>query len=531
MSPQDVSAGAIAVRSTAAGAPSTGKRTVVIGVMAFAIMNFTTVVSLRGLPAEAEYGLVSIFYFVFAAIVALIPVALIAAELAATFPQKGGMFRWVGEAFGPQWGFAAVYWQWQAWMLWLPTVLIFGSSAIAYVWWPQSFDAAVAGNKLYTIAVLLVVFWATTLFTFRGMGASVRLSTLGGLFGTIIPGGILIVLAGIFVAMGNKIQMPLNTGFFPDFGKPANMVLAASIFLFYAGMETQAVHVQNLKNPSRDYPLSILLATILTVVIFVLGTLAVGVVIPHKNIDLAQSLLTAYRQLWAAIGLPWLGNVMAAMVAFGVLGQVSVVVSGPSVGLLAVAKAGYLPHVLQRTNAHGIPTAILLLQGVIGTVLCLAFTVLPSVESTFQILSQLSNILFLMMYLVMFVAAIRLRYTQPNKPRPFRIPGGNYGMWIVGVIGLLGSLIAGFLSFLPPPQIATGSPEIYIGLLLASTLLEIAIPFVIFAFHRKSWKAPDSDFEPFDWQTEGRSAGQVSKLGRPLVPGLPIAIPRVAVAK
>ncbi|WP_158800669.1 putative glutamine/gamma-aminobutyrate antiporter GadC [Acidisoma sp. L85] len=530
MPPQDTAAGLNPVLPLGTGTHRTGKKTVVIGVMAFAIMNFTTVVSLRGLPAEAEYGLVSIFYFVFAAIVALIPVALIAAELAATFPQNGGIFRWVGEAFGPRWGFAAVYWQWQAWMLWLPTVLIFGSSAVAFIWWPQHFDSALAGNKLYTIAMLLVVFWATTLFTFRGMGASVRLSTLGGLFGTIIPGGILIALAALYVAMGKHIQMPLNTGFFPDFGNAGNMVLAASIFLFYAGMETQAVHVRNLKNPTRDYPLAILLATVLTVVIFVLGTLAVGVIIPHKDINLAQSLLTAYRQLWASIGLPWLGNVMAAMVAFGVLGQVSVVVAGPSVGLLSVAKAGYLPHVLQRTNSHGIPVAILLLQGVIGTALCLAFTVLPSVESTFEILGQLSNIMFLTMYLVMFVAAIRLRYTQPDKPRPFKIPGGNYGMWIVGVIGLLGSLIAGFLSFLPPRQIATGSPEIYIGLLLAGTLLEIAIPFVIFAFHKKGWKAPDSDFEPFDWQTEGRSAGQVSK-GRPLVPGLAIAIPPVAVAK
>ena len=61
-----------------------GAKKVVIGVMAFAIMNFTTVVSLRGLPAEAEYGLTSIFYFIFAAVVALVPVALVAAELAST---------------------------------------------------------------------------------------------------------------------------------------------------------------------------------------------------------------------------------------------------------------------------------------------------------------------------------------------------------------------------------------------------------------------------------------------------------------
>ena len=67
-------------------------------------------------------------------------------------------------------------------------------------------------------------------------------------------------------------------------------------------------------------------------------------------------------------------------------------------------------------------------------------------------------------------------------------------MWIVGVVGLLGAAIAGGLSFIPPAQIATGSPAIYIGLLLASTAIEVAIPFIIFAFHRKSWKAAELRF-------------------------------------
>ena len=183
--------------------------------MAFAIMNFTTVVSLRGLPAEAEYGLTSIFYFIFAAIVALIPVALVAAELAATFPKQGGVFRWIGEAFGPKWGFAVVYWQWQAWMMWLPTVLIFGASALAYVFWPQSFDEALAANKLYTVIVLLVAFWAITLYTFRGMAASVKLSTLGGTFGTIVPGAILIVLAGCMSSWANQFRCRSIQGSFP----------------------------------------------------------------------------------------------------------------------------------------------------------------------------------------------------------------------------------------------------------------------------------------------------------------------------
>ena len=208
--------------STARGdQPNRVTKPVVIGMMAFAVMNFMTVVSLRGLPAQAEYGLVSIFYYIFAAVVFLIPTALVAAELASTFPKQGGVFRWVGEAFGPRWGFAAVYWQWQAWVLWLPAVLVFGAAAVAFILWPQSFDAALAKNKLYSMVVLLVVFWAVTVFTFRGIQASVKLSTISGIFGTIVPGAILIVLAGVYVAMGKPIQMSLHTGFLPDFGELA----------------------------------------------------------------------------------------------------------------------------------------------------------------------------------------------------------------------------------------------------------------------------------------------------------------------
>jgi len=93
----------------------------------------------------------------------------------------------VSEAFGPSWGFAALYYEWQSIVVWFPTVLIYASVAFAYIVGSASFDAALAGNKFYVIAVVLGVFWAVTLFTFRGMQSSSMLSTLGGLFGTIIP--------------------------------------------------------------------------------------------------------------------------------------------------------------------------------------------------------------------------------------------------------------------------------------------------------------------------------------------------------
>ena len=488
-----------------------GKKAAVISMMAFAIMNVTTIVSLRGLPAQAEYGLTSIFYYVFATVVFLIPTSFVAAELASAYPKQGGVFRWVAEAFGAKWGFAAIYYQWQAVVIWFPTVLIFAAAALAYIWWPQSFDEALSNNKLYTIVVLLAVYWAVTLFSLRGVASSSRLSSLGGLFGTIIPGGILIALGVVYVASGKPIQMPLNTGFIPDFSNFHNMVLAAGIFLYFAGMEMQAVHVRELKNPTRNYPLSILIASIVVIALFILGTLAVGVVIEKKAIDVNHGLLDAFRALWSAVGAPWLGNVMAAMVAFGVLGQVSVIVAGPSTGLLAVGKAGYLPHFLQKTNSHGVPVAILMLQGLLVTVLCVALKVLPSVESAYQLLSQMAVIIYLLMYLLMYVAAIRLRYTQPNKPRPFKIPGGNIGMWLVGIVGLAGAFTALAFSFIPPKQISTGSPVVYVGILLVGCAIFAAFPFILYAFHKPSWKSADSDFEPFERELKDHEHSKSSK--------------------
>ena len=156
-------------------------------------------------------------------------------------------------------------------------VLAFGAAALAYIWWPQSFDAALATNKFYTMAVLVVVFWAVTVYTFRGIQASVKLSTFSGVFGTIVPGVILIALAIAYGAMGNPIQISLEYRDTPELWRLAYHGPRCEYFLVLRRHGNAGGTCQELKNPSRDYPLAVLLATILTVVVFVLGTLAVGV--------------------------------------------------------------------------------------------------------------------------------------------------------------------------------------------------------------------------------------------------------------
>lgn len=479
-----------------------------IGVIALAIMNIATIVSLRGLPAEAKYGYTSAFYYVFAAVFFLLPVAMVAAELATAWPKKGGVFRWMGEAFGPRWGFLAIYLQWLATTIWFPTVLIFAAVALAFLGPNQTWDEALAANKLYTVLIVLVVYWISTLITFRGIKSAAKLTTLGGLIGTIIPAALLIICGIIYMVSGNPLQMHFSwSQMIPDFSNFNNLVLASSIFLFFAGMEIQAVHIKDVRNPTRNYPLGVILATIVIVLIFVLGTIAIGVVIPNTQINLVQSLLISYNDFFRVFGFGWFGIVIAAALAFGVLGQVTAIVAGPSTGLLQVGKAGYLPPFFQKTNKHGIQTRILLIQGTIVSVLAIVLVVLPSVQAAYQILGQLASILYLIMYLMLFTAAMRLRIKEPDTPRPFKVPGGKIGLWIFGIIGFIGSLFAFILSFIPPSQISIGSPLMYVLILVVGTVIFVALPFIIYAKRKPNWKtATGADaFEPFDWELKAKN--------------------------
>lgn len=481
-----------------------------ITMMAMAIMIITSILSMRGLPSEAKYGVQSIFYYLFAAIVFLLPFSLVCAELASTYTKSGGLYRWVSEAFGPRWGWTAMYFEWQMVIIWFPTVLMFGAASLAYIFWPESFDAALASNKIYTFVIAMLIYWLATFNAFRGQRSANILSTYGGMVGTIIPGIILIVLGLIYYFTG-KQDFLADVPFFPDFSNVGTIVLAASIFLFYAGMEINAVHINDMRNPARDFPRAVFLSIGVIVLVYALGTLVIGLVIPAKDINLLQSLLVAYKGLWKSFGLSWLGNVMALFIMFGVVGQISVLVTGPSTGLMAVARSGYLPPSLQTVNKNGINKPILYVAGVFVTVLCLLLIVLPTVESAYQIMSQMATIIYLFLVLMIYGAFIRLRHTQPGKTRGFKVPGGKFGEIVTCTVGIAGALLALVLSYLPPSQIDTGSPAVYISILVAGVGLFIAIPLVVYALRKPSWRNPDHHFYPFDWQIEGRKPDQVSK--------------------
>ena len=473
-----------------------------LSVMTLAIMNVTAVVSLRGLATEAIYGLQSAFYYLFAAIVFLIPTAMVAAELAAMFSGKqGGVFRWVGEAFGARFGFLAIWLQWIQSTIWYPTVLTFGAVSIAYIGFNPATDASLASNRLFTLIVVLAIYWIATFISLKGLGWVGKVSKIGGVIGTILPAAILIILAAIYLLSGGTNNLNVHESFFPNLANFDNLVLASSIFLFYAGMEMMGIHVMDVDNPKRNYPRAIIIGSLVTVVIFILGTFALGIIVPAKDISLTQTLLIGFDSYFKYLHISWMGPIMAIALVFGVLAGVLTWVAGPSKGIFTVGRAGYLPPFFQKTNKNGVQRNILLVQGVIVTILGLLFVVMPSVQSFYQILSQLTVLLYLIMYMMMFAAAITLRYKLPKMERPFRLGAkGNGLMWILGGLGFCGSLLAFVLSFIPPSQISVGSNKVWFLVLIIGAIVFVVIPFIIYASRKPSWKAADADIEKFEWE-------------------------------
>ena len=83
------------------------------------------------------------------------------------------------------------------------------------------------------------------------------------------------------------------------------------------------------------------------------------------------------------------------------------------------------------------------------------------------------------MYMLMYASAIKLRRTQPDLPRAYKVPGGNAGMWLIAGIGFLAVLFSFVLTFFPPSQLPVGSPATYTALVAGGTILFVAIPLIV----------------------------------------------------
>lgn len=447
-----------------------------------ALINVCAITNIKNFPLLAEYGLSIIFFLILSSIFFFLPVALVSSELASAWPERG-VYTWVKTALGPRMGFLAIWLEWIENVIWYPTILSFIATTFAYV-----FNPALATNKIYVMIAVLVTFWSMTFVNFLGMRVSGWISSIAAVLGTIVPIVLIILMGGFWILSGHPVQIAFTwDALIPDLSSINQLVLLSGVLLGLAGMEMSAVHAKEVLHPQKDYPRGIFLSALLILTFSFLGALAIAAIVPNEQIQLASGGMEAFRYLFNAFGMPWAMPIIAAITTFGALGMMSTWIVGPSRGLYATAEHGDLPPIFHKTNEHNMPTHILISQALIVTVLSLVFLFMPSVNSSYWALLALASLLYMLMYILMLIAGIVLRYTHPNTHRPYKIPYGKKGIWIVSSLGIIGSTFGVIISFFPPSQIDTGSLIILELFLVGATILFCVAPLLIFAARKPHW--------------------------------------------
>ena len=252
--------------------------------------------------------------------------------------------------------------------------------------------------------------------------------------------------------------------------------------LLFAGVEVEAVHVREMKKPGSGYPAAIGLAAVIALVIFVMGTIPIAAILPYETISLQSGVFDTFNAVIADIWhLGWLVQLLSLLVGIGAIAGVFAWLGSPSRGLLATASDGQLPRMLYKVNSHGMPTNMLLVQGLGVTVMSCLYFVIQNVSVVFFLIAAMTVALYLIAYMFMYAAAIRLRYMHPGLARPFKVPGGLTGMWITAGIGFVGVFFSFLVAFFPPAQLPVGSPVLYVALVIFGTVLFCAIPLLLHA--------------------------------------------------
>ena len=419
----------------------------------FFAMTASMVMAVYEYPTFATSKLHLVFYLLLGGFLWFIPVALCAAEMATVDGwEKGGVFTWTGKNLGKKYGFANLFFEFFEITVGFVTMIYFILGALSYVFdWP-----ALNSNPMIKFIGVLVIFWILALSQFGGTKYTAKIAKIGFIVGILLPAAILIILALVYIIQGNPIYISSKDTFVPDFTKVNTLVVFVSFILSYMGVEASATHANEMDNPKKEYPLAMLLLVIVAIVVSTLGGLAIAAVIPQDQINLSAGVVQTFAVLLGhfTANNTILVKIIALLLAFGVIAEVSSWVVGPTRGMIIAAEEGAIPKSWAKTNEHDVPVYLVIAQGIIVSIWDAVLTFGAGGSNlSFLAAMSLTVVIYLSGYILFFVGYIKAILGE-GLNGAYQMPGGKPVKIIVAIIGLATSIFAFFISFVPPTSIA-----------------------------------------------------------------------------
>lgn len=397
-----------------------------IGLWDLVFMNVSALFGIRWIAKSTAtsfgLGLGAIPAWVVFTFVFFVPAALICAELAATYKSDGGLYEWVKEAYGEKWGFMVSWLNWTAKIFWYSSFLAFFTINMSYtIGKPE-----LASNKMFVLVVSLILFWLLSLISTRGM-AFAKVFTSVGALGSTVPAVLLIVMG--FVSVFVFKNEPASTYTVSTLTPKLNMdtLCAISGVMFgLSGAETTANFVTEMDNAEKNFPKAILIAAALVSGLYVVGSVAVTMILPTDQITASEGILVALSTVASTLGIgPWFIKVIAFGISVSVLGAIILYIASPIKMLFGSVRKGIFPEALTKVNDANIPVNAVVFQAGLVSITLLATNLLPSVDAIYNVLVTMTALTALFPYVILFASYIKLRKTRLNEVRPYQLAKNN----------------------------------------------------------------------------------------------------------
>ena len=372
------------------------------------------------LAASASIGVQSIFWWIFTLIFFFIPYGLITAELGSTYPDQGGIYSWVKRAFGDRWGGRTAWLWWINVALWQPSVYLLFAGIFSQLFmpdlglWPQ-----------ITIAIALT--WLTVSINVMALDIGKWIPNIGAVFKALIM--MVIGFGGIYYAMNYGVANPINLETLtPSWG--VSLAFLPVIVYNFMGFELMSGASEEMDNPARDVPKTIIVSGTLIAAFYLLGTVGVLVALPLDDISLIDGIIDTLYKLLGTEGVGGMAVVILGIMAlYTFVANMVTWTMGANRSAAEAADAGDLhPSFARLHPVYKTPANAAFITGAITTVVVIVYGLMAAdAEDLFWTLFAFSSVVFLLCYLFMFGAFLRLRKIDADRPRPYRVPGGSVG--------------------------------------------------------------------------------------------------------
>jgi glutamate:GABA antiporter len=428
-------------------------------------MIFFTAAALIGLDTLGAFsanGGQALTWLLFSAITFLLPYGLLTAELGSTFTKEGGVYEWCKLAGGRFYGAITAMLYWISNPFWIAGTLSVGAIAAIKTFWFGSTSYQFGGTKvsdaIIEIVIALLFIWGTTWCAIMSLRFGKWLSVFGSYVKLALL-AVFVLLGIIFIVGGYSKGAHLSPAdLIPsDWGLVASIILPVLIFQ-WVGFEVQNGAGEEMHDPQRDVPRSLIRAGTIAVIAYALFLIVILLALPKSQLTSVGSFLNAYQAIDRVLP-PTIATALGWLVA---LGLVLAYASSGGTWLMGADRT-YAVSALDRTapsllgrfsGKYGTPIAVNTMSGIMATIAVVAAILITafgsgSISTLFSVVLGFTLSTNTLAYLLIFPAFLILRYRYPDVPRTYRVPGGMLGAWIVTLLPFAYTLIASYFLLIP----------------------------------------------------------------------------------